>query len=143
MRAVQLALILGSVGASSSAEAVDLHLGLSAHYWFVHAGVFALDLSITQAVAPYFSVGGRFGGLIATEPTTAGIPIDVLIHVPLGHSRAYIEAAGGPWIIFEGDVVRAHAGFGFGVSAGSFSFGAEIGYLDPRAMIGARMMFRL
>jgi hypothetical protein len=143
LAAAVLTLVVGSGAFAQRSDAADFHLGLGANYWLVERAVFNLDISVTFGVASYLSVGGRFGGLITTAPAAAGIPLDLLLHVALGSSRLYLEGVAGPWLLFEGDVLRAHAGIGFGITAGPLSFGAEVGYLDPRAMVGGRLMFRL
>jgi hypothetical protein len=88
------------------------------------------------------SVGGRFGGLITTSPTTGGIPIDVFLRLRV--SRVYFEGVGGPWIFFNGDTVRGHVAAGFGLITRDFELGAEIGFVSPdRTQLGVRLAFRI
>jgi hypothetical protein len=122
------------------AEATTLRLGLEGSYWFVHEGVFNIDFAVTVPIASFLSVGGRFGGALVTGRPLIAVPLDLLLHIPL--QRVYLEVAGGPWIFFEGDTIRAHVTFGFGLTTGPFSFGVEAGYLDPRGIIGGRFGYR-
>jgi hypothetical protein len=106
-------------------------------------GVFSLALGLESALGRRVSVGGRFGGLLTTSPTTAGVPLDLFLRFRF--SRAYLEAVGGPWIFFEGnDTLRGHGAVGFGLLARDVEFGAEIGFLSPdRTQLGLRIAFRL
>jgi hypothetical protein len=129
------------IAAPKPAEAVTLRLGLAANYWFVHEGVFNVDISVTAPVASFLSVGGRFGGALVTGTPTFGVPIDLLIHIPI--ERLYIEVMGGPWIFFDYyQTILAHVAFGFGIGSGPITFGLEAGYLDPRTIVGARFGYR-
>ena len=89
----------------------------------------------------HFSVGGRFGALFITPAPIVGIPVDLDLRVNI--DRLYLEGLVGPWILFTGAPLRAHAGFGFGLQTRSLSFGLEVGYLQPAAHVGLRLGFRL
>ncbi len=105
-------------------------------------GVFSLQLGIEEPLGRVVSAGFRFGGLLTTSPTTAGVPLDVFLRFRLG--RAYFEGLGGPWIFFEGDTVRGHGAVGFGLLGREFEFGGELGYLSSgRTQLGVRLGFRL
>jgi len=105
-------------------------------------GVFSFQLGLEKPLGRVVTVGGRFGGLLTTSPTTGGVPIDVFLRFRL--SRIYVEGLGGPWIFFQGDSLRGHAAVGFGMLARNFEFGGEIGYLSPsRTQLGVRLAFRL
>jgi hypothetical protein len=104
--------------------------------------LFLLQLGVDAPLGRIVSVGGRFGGLLTTSPSTGGIPIDVFLRFRLG--RAYLEGLGGPWVFFNGDTLRGHGAVGFGLLARDFEFGGEIGFLSPgRTQLGARIGFRL
>lgn len=105
--------------------------------------LFSLTLGVDTPVARSLSVGGRFGALLTTDPTTAGVPLDLVLRVSPG--RVYLEGLLGPWIFFSGDAVHAHAAFGFGLSGRSVEAGMEVGWLGgfSRAMLGARLGFRI
>ena len=104
--------------------------------------IFSFQLGLEKPLGRVVAVGGRFGGLLTTSPTTGGVPIDVFLRFRLG--RAYIEGLGGPWIFFQGDTLRGHAAVGFGLLAREIEFGGEIGYLSSgRTQLGARLGFRL
>ena len=88
-------------------------------------GVFSVGLGVESLLSRKVSVGGRFGGLLTTSPTSGGIPLDVFLRLRLG--RVYLEGVGGPWIFFTGDALRGHAAVGFGMLAQDLEFGAEFG----------------
>lgn len=94
-------------------------------------------VSLTRAV----SVGGRFGMLVVTSPATAGVPVDLQLRIAI--ERMYLEGSVGPWILFTDSPLRAHGAFGLGLQAGIVSFGFEIGWLDPSALLGVRLGLRL
>lgn len=142
-RAAALALLIALVFAPSIASARSVRLGFGASYWLARTGVFDLNLAVGAPITSAISVGGRFGGLVTSgSGPRVGLPIDLFVHAGLG-DRAYVEVLGGPWIFFEGDTVRAHVAIGFGFESGSISFGPEIGYLEPDAILGAKLAFRL
>jgi hypothetical protein len=140
LASIVLALVV--IAAPRPCEATSLRLGLGAHYWLSMAGLFDFNLAIEAPIARSLSVGGRFGAGITASPTDVVIPLDLLFDVHL--SRLYLEIAAGPWIFVDsGSAVRAHFSFGFGLDTGSITFGPEIGYLDPRGIIGVRLGFRI
>lgn len=105
-------------------------------------GIFLLQLGVDAPLGRIVSVGGRFGGLLTTSPTTGGVPIDVFLRFRLG--RVYLEGLGGPWVFFEGDTLRGHGAVGFGLLTRNFEFGGEIGFLSPsRTQLGVRIGFRI
>lgn len=125
------------------AEAVTARMSLGANYWFAHQGVFDLSFTAETPLASFISVGGRFGVLLTSEGPKVGIPLDLLVRLHIV-SPIYIEVTGGPWIVFNtGDDLRAHFGFGIGLTSGTISFGPEVSYLEPDAMIGVRLAFHL
>jgi hypothetical protein len=146
MRLAIFTCVLGLTAAAPQiGHAAEIDLGLGANYWTdPRLGVFDLDLRILEPIAHSLAVGGRLGGLIAAANGTTdfGIPLDIDLHISV--NRIYFDVLGGPWILFGGGTtVRAHAAFGFGLQASSISFGLEVGYLDPGAMIGLRLAFRI
>ena len=52
-----------------------------------------------------------------------------------GFGRVYVEAVGGPWIFLEAGRVVPHVAGGFGLVAGNLTFGPEVGWLDPHAIV--------
>jgi hypothetical protein len=105
-------------------------------------GIFSLALGVESFLGRRVSVGGRFGGLLTTSPTSGGVPLDVMLRLRL--NRVYLEGLGGPWIFFSGDALRAHAAFGFGLLTRDVEFGAEVGFLSPsRTQLGLRVAFRI
>jgi hypothetical protein len=141
VRPLVLALAIGAAAAPGPAEAAAYRLGLGASYWFEESGVFDFTLGVSTRVARHLSVGGRFGAAIITAPSTAAIPLDVVLRADL--SRAYLEVLGGPWILFKGDALRGHFAMGFGLRSRGISAGVEVGYLDPNAMLGFKLAFAL
>ncbi len=133
-------LLLALTLASSPALA-SIRLGLGADYWVDRSGEFNLTLAALAPMTRHLAVGARFGALIATDPTIAGVPLDLQLRASI--SQLYLEASVGPWILFTDRPVRAHAAFGFGLQARSISFGLEVGWLDPRALLGLRLGVRL
>lgn len=124
------------------AHAADVAIGLGAHYWFTEQGLFDAYAVVRQPLLPNFSIGFRAGVLLTASPTHVGIPLDFLMRVDV--SRVYFEAAAGPWFLIDsGDTVRVHVSGGFGLKAGNITFGPEVGWLDPRAVVGARFTYRL
>lgn len=106
-------------------------------------GLFSLALGLDTPLANRVSLGGRFGALLTSAPTSAGAPIDLVLRARF--DRAYLDAMLGPWIFFTGDTLRAHAAVGFGlVTRSGLEFGLEVGSLNfSRAMLGARLGVRI
>jgi hypothetical protein len=146
MRALRislLALALIAIPSAASAHPVHVRLGVGAHYWFERSGLFDLTLSVDGIIVGPLYIGGRVGGMLRVEPTKAIIPIDLMIGVLLVRGLIYIEAVGGPWIAIDHtDVLRGHGGVGFGFIKGLFWIGIEAGYLEPSAILGARLGLR-
>jgi hypothetical protein len=142
--ALALGLAFGALGSPTPAAATTVELELGSSYWLVHEGAFDVDLAILAPLASSFSVGGRFGAVLVTgDPLRVGIPLDLVLHVAIPGSRLYLEGLAGPWIFFQqSGIVRAHVAFGFGVVVGSIAVGAELGYLDPEALLGVKVGFR-
>jgi hypothetical protein len=116
-----------------------LRAGFGADYWFNRGGEFNFTLAAHASLTRAVSAGARFGVLVATDPATAGIPLDLQLRAKIPHERLYFEFSAGPWILFVDSPVRAHVGFGFGLDAGVISFGLEVGWLDPNALMGLRL----
>jgi hypothetical protein len=105
-------------------------------------GVFSVGLGLETLLGRRVSVGGRFGGLLTTSPTSGGVPLDVFLRLRFG--RVYLEGVGGPWFFFTGDTLRGHGAVGFGLFARDLEFGAEIGFLSPdRTQLGLRLGLRI
>lgn len=127
---------------SPGAHAAGVRVGLGADYWFHEEGVFDLTVAVEGRLARRVTVGGRFGGLITSGPTTVGVPIDLVLRAEL--DRLYLEGMAGPWILFERAApLRAHGAFGFGLQGPDVAFGVELGWLDPRPIAGIRLAFRV
>jgi len=126
----------------SSPALASIRFGLGADYWVDRSAEFNLTLAALASLTRDVSAGVRFGALLATDPTTAGIPLNLQLRALISH-RLYLELSVGPWILFTDRPVRAHVAFGFGLEARPISFGIEVGYLDPNALLGLRLSFRL
>jgi len=135
-----LVLVFGLAPVVSHAS---VRAGLGADYWFNRGGEFNFTLAVHGSLTRALSGGVRLGALLATDPTTAGIPLDLQLRVALPRDRLYFEGSAGPWILFADSPVRAHFAFGFGLDTGHFSLGLEVGWLDPNALLGARVGFKL
>lgn len=139
---VPLLVSLAIAGAGPRAAHATTRLGIGADFHLEGRGIFQLTLSADTYIARHLSVGGRFGALIASTPTTFGVPLDLFLHVQL--RRIYFEGMVGPWIFLGTPSVRLHAAFGFGIDArGGLSVGLEVGWLDPSPIIGLRVAMRL
>ncbi len=123
--------------------AASTELGLGADWWVSpEGGGFQITLALDTPLAKSLTIGGRFGALVLTSPNDFGVPLDLRLRVKL--HRLYIDGLVGPWFLFgESDPVRAHVAFGFGLLTSSLTFGLEVGWLDPSAIIGLRLGFRL
>ncbi|MCI0571942.1 MAG: hypothetical protein L0Y66_14410 [Myxococcaceae bacterium] len=141
MRLVVVLLML----AAPAARAADVRLILGADYWVdPQRAVFPLMLGVGAQASRALELGGRFGALITTSPNKVGVPLDFVLRVEVPRSPLYIEGLVGPWLIFDdGDLVRAHAGVGFGARLGAISLGLEAAYLTPSGSIGLRVGFEL
>jgi len=145
MRVIRsLALVLAlacALAPRAAGAATTLRLGVGADYWMTESGIFDLTLEVEAHVARHLGVGGRFGLALVTAPTTVAIPLDLVVTGEF--SRLYVEGLVGPWIVFQGSAVRAHAAIGFGLRTHSVSVGLEGGWLDPEGIIGLRLAFPL
>jgi hypothetical protein len=143
-------LALGALLLGLPAGATAVELGLGADWWLWDRyddrgrGVFSATLGVRGQLARRVSLGGRFGGLITSGPNYFGAPIDLTLRVHVAESRVYLEGMAGPWILFNsGAPLRFHGAFGFGLQASWVTFGFELGWLDPTAIAGVRVAFRL
>jgi len=139
LRAVLFAVLLFAPRPALASPIV--RLGFGADYWFDRAGEFNFTLGVLGRLSREISAGVRVGGLIITHPATAGIPLDLQLRASF--SRLYFEGNVGPWILFTDQPVRAHAAFGFGFQAHALSFGVELGWLDPAALLGVRLGLKI
>ncbi|XXF77977.1 hypothetical protein P2318_33740 [Myxococcaceae bacterium GXIMD 01537] len=126
----------------SSQAAAGVRLNIGADYWLEHSAAFNLTLGVDADVVGPIAIGARFGALLVTEPNTFGVPLDIILRANVADRRVYIEAMAGPWVFFEGDALRTHAAFGFGVQGRRVSLGIEVGYLEPEPVIGLRLGYR-
>jgi hypothetical protein len=119
----------------------SLALGLGADYLFEPGnGEFQVTLAADTPLIRHVTIGGRFGVLFETDPSRVGVPIDLRLRARF--SRIYVDGLVGPWIVFaDSDPLKIHAAFGFGILTRSLSFGVEVGYVNPSAMIGVRLAF--
>lgn len=143
-----LLLSLLVVASGAQARATPVRLGLGADDWVDVTGEFNLTLAVGANLTRAFSVGGRFGALITSSPTTVGVPLDLNLRLAPVRTPIYAEFLVGPWILFQndayrGDVVRAHVAFGFGYRTRVVELGLEVGYLDPKPIFGLRVGFVL
>jgi len=117
-------------------------IGLGADFHLAGQGIFQLTLDVDTPLARHLSVGGRFGAMLTSGPTTFGVPVDLYLRLRL--RRIYLQGLVGPWLLVGTSVVRVHAAFGFGLEArGGLSVGLEVGWLDPSAIIGLRLAWRI
>ncbi len=138
---VLLTLALAAAAAPRPARAAT-RIGLGADYHLAGQGIFQLTLDVDTPLARHLSVGGRFGAMLSSTPTTFGVPLDLYLRLRI--RRIYVQGLVGPWIFFGGPSVRVHAAFGFGLEAGGgLSVGLEVGWLDPSAIIGLRLAWRI
>jgi hypothetical protein len=135
-----LALWLGA----PSARAAALHLNLGVDYVTPSQAMFDGTLGIGANLGRVVELGGRFGILFQPQGTQIGLPIDAYLRVHVPQSPLYIDGFAGPWVFFATDnVLRAHAGAGFGVELGPISLGVEASYLAPGATLGFRLGFNI
>ncbi|HSP76947.1 MAG TPA: hypothetical protein VLQ93_00350 [Myxococcaceae bacterium] len=128
--------------APARSDAADVRLTLGADYQLDTTPFFHLTGAVDFAFIGPFSLGARFGALLATQPNTLGIPLDLSLRVTPRRTPIYLEALVGPWIFLEGDTFRAHGAFGFGFQGRSVSLGFEVGWLQPRPHVGLRLGWR-
>ncbi len=140
LRAVLAAATLAALAAARPAEA-STALGLGADYLVdPDSGELQLTLAADTRLMKHVTLGVRFGAMYLSDPGRFGIPIDGRLRIR--GSRLYAEGLVGPWLVFDdGDTVRLHAAFGFGILTKSLSFGVEVGWMDPTSMVGVRVAF--
>ncbi len=126
---------------SNAAQAASVSLNLGGDYWLDRGGMFELMLRAQGNVARRIALAGRVGAMVVTSPNEVGIPADLIFQIRL--RKAYIEGMAGPWILFEGEPIRAHLAMGFGIRGGPISLGMEIGWLNPHGMVGMRAGFAI
>jgi hypothetical protein len=152
MRPIRIALALSALAllaTASPAEArrggrgrgSNVALGLGADYILdPEVGALQLTFALETPVARRLTVGARFGALLTEDDV--GAPIDFRLR--LRTHGIYVDGLVGPWLVFDsGDTVRFHGAVGFGLLAGSMSFGAEVGALGDSGIIGLRLAFSL
>lgn len=129
--------------APTRSEAAAVRLALGADYWIDESPAFSFLLGVEGQLAGPISVGARFGASLLTDGNDVGIPLDLVIRANIASAKVYVEGLVGPWIVIDrGDALRAHAAFGFGLQGKAASIGIEVGYLDPRAIIGLRLAYK-
>jgi hypothetical protein len=141
---VLVGLVGGLMLAPRQAQAQHFELGVGAGFWTAGsgAGVFTFDLDTLWTVASGVQLGIRPGFMLTTaSDVSAGIPVDFQIRGIFG--SVYVDGVAGPWFLFKGDVVRAHAGMGAGLRSGRLRIGGEVAYLTGGAVFGARLAFEL
>ncbi|WP_434385626.1 hypothetical protein [Melittangium boletus] len=127
---------------TQSEARTDFRLTLGADYHFDNGAFFPFTGAVDFVFVGPLSVGARFGALLTTNPSSLGIPLDFDLRITPRNTPIYIEGLVGPWILFSGKALRAHAAFGFGYQGRSASVGLEIGYLDPSPHVGLRVGWR-
>ena len=148
-RLTAAAALSAALAATPSQAGVRLELGGDWTYYY-YGGTLELMIGVNGALAKHITVGGRFGGLFAAYGTvfgtygSIGAPIDFELRANVGDGRVYLGGLVGPWLMFDGGFpLRFHGAFEFGLNAGSFSFGLELGYLNPSPIAGLRIAFRI
>jgi hypothetical protein len=136
-----LAGLVAVLGFAPMAEAAEIRLYGGVHYWLgpddvIFDGGFAVGAPLADTI----DLGFRGGVFINTEANGLGIPLDVYLHIDVRRTPLYFELMAGPWISLSGgDVLRTHAGGGFGLKFGAVSLGLEAAYLQPAGLLGARL----
>ncbi len=160
MRSAFRALVAaGALAAASQADAQVVRFNAAAQGWFGYcyygacygpaAGLFSLDAQIGYHFLPELEAGGRVGlafYLLGPVGYAFGVPLDLYARLTVGHRyRLYLEAAGGPWLVFSPDVplLVGHGEFGIGLTRGGLSFGLQAGWLFDTYMAGVRFGVRL
>ncbi len=141
-RAVLAAATLAALAAARPAAAAT-SLGLGADYLVdPQSGELQLTLAADTRLVRHATLGVRFGARWLSDPGRFGVPIDGRLRSR--GDRLYAEGLVGPWLVFDsGDTVRLHAAFGFGLLTKSFTFGVEVGWMDPTSIVGVRLAFPL
>lgn len=137
-----LALVALAAALSSRPAAASVQLGLGADYWFdPEVGALQVTLAVDRPLAKRTTIGGRFGLLLTSGPNDVAVPIDLRLRIR--GRQLYFDGLVGPWIFFGDDPLRIHAALGFGILSGGMSLGLEVGWVDPSAIAGIRLAFRL
>jgi hypothetical protein len=142
MRWVHAVLALCALALARPAHA-GTALGLGAD-WLTDpsAGELQLTLAADTPLVRHVTIGARFGAMWFGDGRHVGAPIDGRLRIR--GARIYADGLVGPWLVFgANDVVRLHAGFGFGLLTRSLSFGVEVGWVDPTPVVGVRLAFPL
>jgi hypothetical protein len=135
-------LALAALLSPARSEATEVRLNLGADYQLETTPFFHVTGAVDFLKLGPVALGGRFGVLLATQPNTLGIPLDLSLRLTPGRTPLYLEALVGPWIFLAGDTFRAHGAFGFGFQGRSLSLGLEVGWLEPRPHVGLRLGWR-
>lgn len=133
-----LGLVLLAVPAAARA---DLRLGFGAHDWIDVSPAFDIALAGSTNIARHLEVGARGGAAIVTSPSKAMIPLDLQLRVVA--SRIYVEGSAGPWFVLDDHPVHAHGSIGLGLRAGDVEVGLEVGWLDPKPILGLNVALGL
>ena len=85
---LRLALVaLAVLSLAPLAAPAQVRLGVGGDYIFNEQGVFELTLAVEGRLARHIAVEGRFGGLVTTSSSTAGVPLDFGLRArAIGHS---------------------------------------------------------
>ena len=124
------------------AEAIGLGVDVGAGTWLLEGLQADLHLRVEQELFDILKIGIRPGvEFTLYQPTSRiGVPLDAFVRVKL--AIVYLEALGGLyWIPSSVDPIRAHVAGGVGLQVWKFSFGVEVGYLQPSLSVLGRVGF--
>jgi hypothetical protein len=124
------------------AEAIGLGVDVGAGSWLLEGLQADLHLRVEQEFFDMLKIGVRPGvELTLNQPTSRfGVPLDAFVRVKL--AIVYLEALGGMyWVPSSVDPIRAHLAGGVGLQIWKFSFGVEVGYLQPSLNVLGRVGF--
>ena len=133
-----LALLSAALWCHPGEARAEARLAIGANYWMTKQGVFDLTLAIDTRLVSTLNVGGRFGGALAVDPEIIMVPVDLFLRFVLAR-RFYLEALGGAWVAIDPTELLGHFAFGIGIRTAGVNFGVELGYLDPRAIVGIKL----
>lgn len=131
-------LMLGSL----RAEAIGLGVDVGAGSWVLEGPQVDVHVRIDQELFDFLKIGLRPGlGLALYEPESRlFVPLDAFARVKL--AIVYAEVLGGIyWIPSLAESIRPHVAAGVGLQIWKFSFGVEVGYLQPSLNILGRVGF--
>ena len=132
-------LILAVVVWAAPARAAENEVSGSAAYFTESGAALAVTLGHYWDLAGV-SLGPRVGFAYLTNPNSAGVPLDVVVRIPL--AAIYLEGQAGLWLLFSrAPTARFHATGGVGLTLGFLRIGAEAGYLYSGGLIGGRISF--